>query len=204
LLSRALETYRSFRARAERTVPRVVDARLDGYADARLKRIRDRCVAALRHAKARERALGAEDVEGGRGANVDENRVESVAREIATGDEARARAADIVRQIDAIAARRKRRKETKYSRRIEAIPRDATRLIDEYSMTRFVHRGVDVEGLDRHEFKKLFDRCLEDIESESLKMERLTPVEHLLRLVRQRTWGGYWSEYKRAATTSAW
>ena len=203
LLSRALETYRSFRARAERTVPRVVDARLDGYADARLKRIRDRCVAALRHAKARERALGAEDVEGGRGANVDDNRVESVAREIATGDEARARAADIVRQIDAIAARRKRRKETKYSRRIEAIPRDATRLIDEYSMTRFVHRGVDVEGLDRHEFKKLFDRCLEDIESESLKMERLIPVEHLLRLVRRGTWGGYWSEYKRAATTSA-
>ena len=152
LLSRALETYRSFRERAERTVPRVVDARLDGYADARLKRIRDRCVAALRHAKARERALGADDVEGGRGANVDENRVESVAREIATGDEARARAADIVRQIDAIAARRKRRKETKYSRRIEAIPRDATRLIDEYSMTRVVQRGVDVEGLDRHEF----------------------------------------------------
>jgi len=202
-LSRALGAYRSFRERAARTVPRVVDARLDGYADARLKTIRDRCVAALRHAKATERALGTNDVEGGRGANVDESRVESLARAIATGDKERARAMDIVRQIDAIVARRKRRQETKYSRRIEAIPRDATRLIDEYSMRRFVHRGVDVEGLDQHEFKKLFDRCLEDVESDSLKMQRLIPVEHLLRLVRRGTWRGYWSEYKRAATTSA-
>ena len=136
-------------------LPRVDAAKLERFSDRALGRLRARCARALESV---ERGMGdgdaavrgaevREDVEDGRnsrGMIFDEKTVEALAKTVAVGDKSRREAVNAMRAIDAVIERRRRRRETRYTRRIEAIPRDATRLIDEYGMRRFIHRGIDV------------------------------------------------------------
>lgn len=184
-------------------VPAVTRETLERADDAKLRKLRKRCAEALREAEIAQPKLDVNDLENGRGLSVEDGRVEVLARTLASGDKARKKALDALRAIDAVLERRKQHKETKYTRRIEAIPRDATRLIDEYNMKRFIHRGIDVEGLDKAAFRRLFDRCLDGLGSESLTRERLIPVEHLTRLVRRGDWDDYWREYSEEAMKQA-
>ena len=191
-------------------LPRVDAAKLERFSDRALGRLRARCARALESV---ERGMGdadaavrgaevREDVEDGRnsrGMIFDEKTVEALAKTVAVGDKSRREAVNAMRAIDAVIERRRRRRETRYTRRIEAIPRDATRLIDEYGMRRFIHRGIDVEGLDDAVFERFFDRCLEGLENEGFVQERLVPVDHLVRLVKSGLWGIYWKEYADGA-----
>lgn len=183
--------------------PKVTREFLERADDVKLRKMRKRCATALRLIELAQPKVDVNDLETGRGLSVEDSRVEQLARALATGDKERKRALEGLRAIDAVLERRKQHKETKYTRRIEAIPRDATRLIDEYNMKRFIHRGIDVEGLDNAAFRQLFDRCLEGLGSESLTRERLIPVEHLTRLVRRGDWDQYWQEYSEEAMKQA-
>jgi hypothetical protein len=185
-------------ARARR-VPALDRAKIERKSVKKLKELRGRCVRCVEHqerAIPRERLEAMADVEFG--GELDAG-VEVLARELAVGDSEKRKAYETLKVIDEILTRRRRHEETKYSRLIEAIPRDATRLIDEYNMRRFIHRGIDVEGLDEEAFQTLFNRCLQGLGSESLTLERMIPVDHLLRLVRRGTWEMLWREYAAAA-----
>jgi len=187
-------------ARAGR-VPRAKTHVLETKSDEQLGRLRERCARALAQQKTKMSGLPSVDIEGGDvGANKD---VESIARALAVGDKERERADEIIVAIDRILAMRRKRNETKYIRRIGSIPNDATRLVNEHSLRWFIHRGIYIEGLDDVAFRRLFNRCLSGLGSESLTRERLIPVEHLVKLVLSGTWKRYWDEYANDAMRAA-
>ena len=190
---------RTFADARARRVPAWDRAKIERKSVKKLKELRARCVRCLEY---QERAMPTERLEAMAdvefGGELDAG-VEALARELALGDSEKRRAYETMKVIDEIFTRRRRHEETKYTRLIEAIPRDATRLIDEYNMRRFIHRGIDVERLDEEAFQTLFNRCLQGLGNESLTLERMIPVDHLLRLVRRGTWETLWREYADAA-----
>ena len=191
---------RALSERRKRRVPNIDRHKLEIRSRNRLEKIRDRCMRALQF-------YGGVDGHtwdvGRSGADVEATRVEALAKELASGDAERRRVAATLKVIDEILLARQRWEMTKYARTIDAIPRDATRLIDAYNFKRFVHRGMNVEGMDDAAIARLFDGCLRGLRSDSLTLEKLLPVERLLKLVKSGEWERLWMTYSTEATNAA-
>jgi len=128
---------------------------------------------------------------------------DALARALVASDFERQRITAMMTLVNEILSSRDRWETTKYERKIAAIPRDATRLIDSYNFQRFVHRGIDVEEMDERAIETLFDGCLRGLRSDSLTREKLLPVEELLRLVRGGAWTRLWDQYSMEASYEA-
>ena len=193
-------TFRRMRAlneRRKRRVPYVDRHKLEVRSHRSLEKIRDRCMRALQfHEGANRRARDAS-------ADAEETRVEALAKALASGDAERRRIATTLKVVNEILQARDRWEMTKHMRTIDAIPRDATRLIDAYNFKRFVHRGMDVEDMDDAAISRLFDGCLRGMHDYSLTREKLLPVERLLSLVESGEWERLWMAYSSEATNQA-
>ena len=75
--------------------------------------------------------------------------------------------------------------------------------IDLDDFSRFVHRGLDAEGIDAKETERLYARCLRGRDGSRRAVSDVLDADHLERVVRDGEWDKHWAKFVSEARQKA-
>ena len=75
--------------------------------------------------------------------------------------------------------------------------------IDLDDFSRFVHRGLDAEGIDAKETERLYARCLRGRDGSRRAVSDVLDADHLERVVRDGAWDKHWAKFVSEARQKA-